>query len=1185
MARLYASASSQAHTLAKAFLASSAGPFTVALWLKPTALSGSVKGVMGCGVDTNFWMVGYTGSTNEVQFYAEGGTGDPYAGSTFTLPSNVVTAGASIAYRYKGAASEWSRWLNGTKTVIGASTTFTLGTLTASFEIGRIYGGFYVDATIAEVAIWTTALHDEQMRELAAGVAADRVGGTGALAGYWPLRGNSSPERSYVLLADSLTAVGSPTQAAHPTIVPPMLADTSRTAWVVDLFHGSGTKRAASSDLSEDVDFDVLGAAYPSKLSGDITITDSDPTEQAGGVMQPGQVVLEFVNADGWLDRSWEWRQCPVRVREYDRTSHALVTEFVGVIVDPTNMANSDMVFTCSGADEALLETLLPRLLIEVGTAGSGLLDNTDLTELRRSDVGKPIPLVFGQAIVALPFLKEDIDTSPGGGDFLASWGTGAFITGLWFDYEATPGLEPALVFATGPGTPTSATTTTFTVTGDQSLAYTANTPVRRSGDGGVTWSYSTVASYSSGTVTINDAILSTSPTSIGLLQIGGDFSVEKTRWKFVGSATTFFTTVRFPVTPSSIVLAEVYYPTRTNPSDVIKFLLEDADQGLGQTCNAASFAQASTDFSTAGLTYAVNGSIGGDGSQRRALDVLNELCALYGTVIWKDPETAQWMIQVDAAPTVFTRTLEFGATLKNDIAEVLSVSRTSLSQAVSTLTLRYAPGGRQRGNKNFIQQDYTYRASMTVLSGISGIRRQLESQLIRPDPDSGSQAVPARVLYYRGKKLQRSDQVIRFRMLRGGRRVRRGQVFPFTIPSAGVAASFRVIARERRLNDFVFTAVGPYNADIYETNISTINASVSTPSAEAAPEDAPVYTSGVNLLCNADFSTGLKRDGLPLALNDTQILPDWLVNGNSEVTVFSLTADPRARGGNYLTVTCGTVSSGPLLVNYRDGSYSGCPAVTAGNQYLPSVHMNATATGGSATGWRFIIYWLNAAGGIESSETVARIRAVPGDVNGFGWERYYGVARAPANAVYAAFAIKLTESSRTYKIDAPQFEALGNVFGRPSDWSRNPNYGIRPTLIAAGNVTVLAPGEREHGSLVMTKPDSSAGVGVTLGTGQTTLCTAGPGWVTCITARVKVLITGTAPSWYLAIDQGGGVLTTIASSLALAANTLVSDANVQGVPIFLNTVCNVVAVPTSGAFSAGKICASAHQQQHTPPA
>ena len=104
--------------------------------------------------------------------------------------------------------------------------------------------------------------------------------------------------------------------------------------------------------LAEHHNMPGIASAATSVVIGAVAAATKTIRVGAGGVMLPGQTTLELINTDGWLDRSLEWRQCPVKIREYDRATHALVTEFVGVVVDPTNMASDRMVFTCAGADE-----------------------------------------------------------------------------------------------------------------------------------------------------------------------------------------------------------------------------------------------------------------------------------------------------------------------------------------------------------------------------------------------------------------------------------------------------------------------------------------------------------------------------------------------------------------------------------------------------------------------------------------------------------------------------------------------------------------------------------------------------------------------------------------------------------------------------------------------------------------
>jgi hypothetical protein len=744
------------------------------------------------------------------------------------------------------------------------------------------------------------------------------------------------------------------------------------------------------------------------------------------------------------------------------------------------------------------------------------------------------------------------------------------------------------------PGTPTGASTTTFTVTGDQTNLLVRDAPIRYSSNSGTDWSYSviTAASYATGTttVTIGDAIL---PASGALnsgarkLQFGADCGVQNDRWQYVGSAMTPLTTLRFPGVPRAALVVEASDSTLSNPADLIKFLLTDPDQGLGQTVDTASFTQAATDFATANIT--LQGAIGADGKQRRALDIFNEILSMRGADLWRDPDSGHWKIQVDTGPTTMTTPLEYGQGTRGNIADVPSVSRTPLRQAVTTLELRYSPGGRVRNTGSgwsFFQQDYDYHATATVLSGLSGVTQTLTAQYINAHENA------RRVLYYRAKRLARSDQSIGFTMKRAGQRVRRNQVYPFTIPLKGVSDNYRIIARTRTMTGFTFSAVGPYNADIYDTNDTNIQAFVSQPTQEKGTDELPIPDGGINLLLNADFSTGISKASAPTAIDDT-ILPDWEVLGPDAGSALSYTEDNQCIGGGFLTVTVPNPSpSGVILWSYYqlppNGSAIGMP-VTSSTSYIISAYIDSNATGGSGCGWVFQIQWTGTSGSTTASGLAAgEVKIAPGDTNAKGWQRYYIVING-TKEIFGGFtdinsaqlSLWFQEPGKTFHIDAVQFEQVGRtVTGRPSQWSRNPLYGIRPANMLPGTQTMRVAGEQEHGTQVTYGTSANGKTGVTLSGSSTTLASVPNGTCTGVTARVATLVAGPA-SWKLQFDFGSGNTLDIATGIALTAGTTV-NVPLAGVPITGTT--HLIAVPASGTFSAGAVQATAHVLAHVAP-
>lgn len=1172
MSRLF-NGSDQAFTLAKAYLSASSGPFTISCWLKPTALSGSVKGIMNSGASGDSWQLDYTGSTNTVSFFADNYTGtNPQTGSSIVLGSNVATDGAWIGYRYTGAGGEWSKWEDGVGTVINAAITFTLPTQLNSFEVGRILSNFYIGATIAEIAIWTTALTDDQMAELAEGVAADMLG-AGGLVAYFPLRGNSSPELNYAQPLDVLVPVNAPTLATHPTIVPPRYAWLSSPAWVVDMLHTDGTIRAASTDLYTEIDTDILGDAYMARLADDVRLIEALPDVESG-VMIPSDTVVTYRNEDDTFSALTEYRQTPVKIRYYDRISHALTTEFTGVVANNPQIANNLAVFPFSSMVEAELSTLVPRQVIEP-VGASGIIDDIDGTEMRH-EVGAPIPKVWGSAAISLPPYIGSSGTAQSGQNLVVGMGTAIVLERAWGDKANTPGIELLSLWGTvDPGPPTYLSSTTFAVSGvNMSSLFEAGMPVQRIYSGGT--AYSTIASTNftggvgvGGTVTLRHAILG---TPLGTVSLAGDYIVEHDRYKYVGAGgTTFLTTMRMPAQIDSAIIvrsSDTYYG---NPVTAMSYVLTDPDLGLGGSIVTANWIAGAVTALNAGLGAAVSGVLGGDKAQRRAIDVLDELAIMRGIRIWKDADTNAWDIAVDSIPADPVATLSYGVDTPGNVHAIRSITTTPLDEAVSVLKLKYGKGWRDRGVKPIEEAEYDYTATMTVLA--VGSERVITSPWIR------DHNVAARVLYYIGKRLQREDRKVVLEMGNEARRLALGDVVTLDLqinPSTHLTGTHRIIQRERTLTGFLLTCAG-YNADIFETDLADILLEVNQPAGDINPDERGTNPGNdANLILNSDWTAGLNKSTWEPFFDDA-LMPGWLVlDGLDAVnkTGITVTTSPFTRGGAYITLT---VVPTPLrnlrLATYDSSSdRSATIPVQGSTNYILSIYASR------ADAWSVVIAWYDNASGLLSEVTPTR-RVNPGDVNGFGWARYYMVVTAPAGATFASLVFYTDVADYAYSFDAIQFEQVTRVTLRPSPWKRNTQFGISPNRVTPGDFTVRSAGKLEQG----TKLSAGGTALVALsGASTVTLGTAAAGMVTGVTGRVVAAITGVS-NWRLAFNHGGGTVTNIGTALSVSTGSFNTDTMTSrsiAFPFTLKTATPIVAIGTA-SFTAGTVAVSAHQIQH----
>lgn len=182
---------------AYALLSGSAGPWTVCLWFRNDSL-----GTNGYLFDTydgsKQWAVitGYGGS-GIVEYYCPDCTGtDPRTGSQITIPDG---GWHHVCYR-KGAsgASTWDKFLDGTKTSINASISFTEPTFTVpgtQIFTFSVAGAQNLVGALQWVAAWTTNLSDGEITSLAACTAPASIQ-IGSEQVAWYMNG-SSPETDF----------------------------------------------------------------------------------------------------------------------------------------------------------------------------------------------------------------------------------------------------------------------------------------------------------------------------------------------------------------------------------------------------------------------------------------------------------------------------------------------------------------------------------------------------------------------------------------------------------------------------------------------------------------------------------------------------------------------------------------------------------------------------------------------------------------------------------------------------------------------------------------------------------------------------------------------------------------------------------------------------------------------------
>lgn len=279
--------------------------------------------------------------------------------------------------------------------------------------------------------------------------------------------------------------------------------------WVWDT-DGTVLARCASVDVDDTgtiqrfMDLWALAADSTATFPGYIKNADAirvieDYSDAGGGIMAPSTATVILANGDGWFNRATEWRGKRALLGHYEQSTLAGKTLLTGIIADVDHL-NSQTVLTLSTHDPSIWDMLIPRRTIAVDEFPSA------------TDMGTPIPVVFGPCFVSVPYCGLDEDNDPGGHDFLISHqvdqddaSLNVRVERVFFDTSTdNPGLEEVSAWDEAPGTPTYASGTTFTVTGNQGMMYFVGASIRAvtTASAGA-WQYGRVTDYTTGTVTV----------------------------------------------------------------------------------------------------------------------------------------------------------------------------------------------------------------------------------------------------------------------------------------------------------------------------------------------------------------------------------------------------------------------------------------------------------------------------------------------------------------------------------------------------------------------------------------------------------------------------------------------------------------------------------------------------------
>lgn len=219
MARGFTRASS--HYLEYAGAVGSAPSLTFALWFNSVASTGTstMIGLYNSASNINNYRL-ETGSAAQilVAFHA-GPTGSAQATGVATWTTNTWNhAACKFVTDGVGNCNDVSVFLNGANKITN-NTSVPHATGLNRTSIGRrgtSTAGSYMDGRIAEVAIWSMALSDAQIAQLAKGIRPWKIEWA-SLIGYWPLWGTHTTEIDLAQVPHGMT-VNSAVAASHAPV-------------------------------------------------------------------------------------------------------------------------------------------------------------------------------------------------------------------------------------------------------------------------------------------------------------------------------------------------------------------------------------------------------------------------------------------------------------------------------------------------------------------------------------------------------------------------------------------------------------------------------------------------------------------------------------------------------------------------------------------------------------------------------------------------------------------------------------------------------------------------------------------------------------------------------------------------------------------------------------------------------
>jgi hypothetical protein len=242
-------------------------------------------------------------------------------------------------------------------------------------------------------------------------------------------------------------------------------------------------------------------------------------------------------------------------------------------------------------------------------------------------------------------------------------------------------------------------------------------------------------------------------------------------------------------------------------PSDVVRFLLQNVDYGLGKTVNAASFATAATNY--AAVSYTVGGGLA---TRRRAADIFRDLL-LRGAVLDKDSSGA-YTITVDtsALHTAASVTLGLGDNYGRNNILSAHLAPKRIEERVKTYTLKGLIDPGFQGNGAYL----------------------LTATRTRPEPgrileESNPYIIDATTLDrecdYRFKRLKWADKALSVDVEPEAKAIGLNQLVTVDIPSLRLLSSvWECASVAAEANKFTLGLRG-YNAEIFTYTAGTVQA------------------------------------------------------------------------------------------------------------------------------------------------------------------------------------------------------------------------------------------------------------------------------------------------------------------------------------------------------------------------